>query len=400
MMTLDLRTIIVMLVISAVLMTLLLAFGLRAGRTAGIGKWNLGLGLYALGWLLVAGRSGLPAIVGIALADALLLAGLCVQLGALIEFGGSAAPRWLLIAPPLALFAFLLPIMDRFALLTLTLSFCFAVLLAWAGGYVLRLGRRAGPVRWLMAPIYFSCAAAVLMRAGYIALDSEARSGLFAGGNAVDALAFLMLFAATVSSSFGFLIMQRERAERALHTLAMHDALTGLLNRRSFAELGERELARARRTGAAIAALMLDIDHFKHVNDTFGHPAGDRVLADLAAGLKRWLRAGDLVSRYGGEEFCLMLPSTGAADALAVAERIRAGVAASPMGALPTAVTVSIGVAAFNGLHAVDLAAIIACADEALYQAKRDGRNRVVMIGAAASAALSADALAALAVRA
>ena len=368
-----------MIFISAVLMTVVLAFGLRAGRDAGFAKWNQGLALYALAWLLIASRGVLSAIVGIALADALLLAGLCFQFGALIEFSGRAAPRWLFIAPAPVLFAMLLPILDRYVILTFATSAAYATLFTVTGGYVLRLGSSAGPVRWLLAPILLASAAALLLRAGYVALDADSRPGIFAGSNAVDTLTFILMFIATVAVTFGFLIMHRERAEQALRSLAMHDALTGLLNRRAFAEQCERELARARRAGAGLAMLLLDLDHFKMVNDSFGHRVGDRVLVDLAARLKRWRRAADVVGRYGGEEFCILLPDTGAADATAVAERMRAGIAAEPLGGVASPVTASIGVAACASTGQVDLDFLIVRADEALYEAKRAGRNRVVV---------------------
>jgi diguanylate cyclase (GGDEF)-like protein len=186
------------------------------------------------------------------------------------------------------------------------------------------------------------------------------------------------MFAATVAPSFGFLIMHRERAEQALRTLAMHDALTGLFNRRAFTELCEREVARSRRAGASFAVLMLDLDHFKRVNDSQGHQAGDQVLADFARRAQRCMRAGDILGRYGGEEFCALLAGAARKDAMAAAERIRAQAEQPPLGALPWPVTVTIGVAVCESGGQAALDAVIARADQALYGAKRSGRNRVM----------------------
>jgi diguanylate cyclase (GGDEF)-like protein len=373
-MTLDLRTIVVMLMLSAVLMALTLAFGLRSA-SAGFAKWNAGLGMYALAWLLIAARGVLPDVVGVALANALLLGGLCFQLAALLEFDGRRAPRALLFGPALLLFALLVPLRQHYAALTLVSSafnVCAIVALAVA---VLRLGARAGAVRWLMGVVLTVGAIGIAARAADIWRHPDLTTGMFAG-SLLHVLAFLILFAITVTSSFAFLVMQQERAEGELRRLAMVDPLTGLYNRRAFLELAARELARSRREGSPSAVLMVDLDHFKRVNDDFGHQAGDRVLAAFGALLGRSLREADVAGRYGGEEFCAVLPGAGLAEAAAIAERVRGAAAQAPLGDLPRITTASIGVA----LLEPDVGGIepaLARADAALYAAKQAGRNRV-----------------------
>jgi diguanylate cyclase (GGDEF)-like protein len=160
---------------------------------------------------------------------------------------------------------------------------------------------------------------------------------------------------------------------------AQTDALTGALNRREFDERLAAELRRARRYAKTCALLLLDIDHFKSVNDTHGHPAGDAVLKELARLLQAQLRDVDCVARYGGEEFVALLPETDSQAARGVAERVRAALAAGaftlPDGATRR-VTVSIGVACFPQC-ADSAAALVTHADQAMYAAKQGGRNRV-----------------------
>jgi len=165
----------------------------------------------------------------------------------------------------------------------------------------------------------------------------------------------------------------------ALADLARRDALTGLANRRAFEEALQREVARARRTGAALAVVALDIDHFKRVNDTHGHAAGDLVLAEVAARAQRALRAEDLLARIGGEELAALLPGATLAAAAEVAERIRHAVGdrGIPVAATAIDVTVSLGCAALLADER-EGAALLARADARLYDAKRAGRNRVV----------------------
>jgi two-component system cell cycle response regulator len=162
--------------------------------------------------------------------------------------------------------------------------------------------------------------------------------------------------------------------------LAITDALTGLHNRRymetHIAGLVEQALSR----GQPLAVLVLDIDHFKLVNDTHGHDAGDEVLREFALRVRKAIRGIDLACRYGGEEFVVVMPETDLAAATAVAERLRRRIASEPFpiqqGAQGIDVTISIGIAALGGND--DAASVIKRADQALYRAKRNGRNRVV----------------------
>lgn len=165
---------------------------------------------------------------------------------------------------------------------------------------------------------------------------------------------------------------------RAIRESAIHDYLTGLYNRRYLFEAGEALQAHARRGGTRLAAVMLDIDHFKRVNDTYGHLAGDRVLKEIAGVLGKGVRRADLIGRYGGEEFCILLPGIERDALLAKLEALRASVAATPIahGAEHLTVTISLGA---SQEPAETLQALIDRADAALYQAKEGGRNRVVM---------------------
>jgi diguanylate cyclase (GGDEF)-like protein len=154
--------------------------------------------------------------------------------------------------------------------------------------------------------------------------------------------------------------------------LAATDALTGLVNRRVFEKVLEREVARSWRSEQPLSLIVLDVDHFKAVNDSYGHQAGDEVLRHVGQALAAQCRGVDVAARYGGEEFAVILPGCPPADALGVAERIRAAVADC---ASPVSVTCSAGVAGVP-LNAADGQALVAAADHALYESKRRGRDR------------------------
>jgi diguanylate cyclase (GGDEF)-like protein/PAS domain S-box-containing protein len=180
--------------------------------------------------------------------------------------------------------------------------------------------------------------------------------------------------------------IRNARLYRQVEQTAITDELTGIFNRRGFLQLGEREFDRALRLGRPLAALLIDIDHFKAVNDRFGHQTGDQVLQALAENLRRNTRGIDVTGRYGGEEFVLLLPETLPAGALQIAERIRQAIArmrvAAPLesGAPESAiaVTASIGIAALTP-DIRNLGFLIDRADQAQYLAKRAGRNRVCL---------------------
>ena len=173
------------------------------------------------------------------------------------------------------------------------------------------------------------------------------------------------------------------QANRRLHDEAMHDALTGLYNRRYWAESFERELRRARRGGELLGLMIIDIDHFKRCNDTFGHAAGDRVLCAIAKYMQSQTRGEDILCRYGGEEFVLVQAQASAEAVLQRAEKFRLGVQGLEIehdGRHVGPVTLSIGIAIFPD-HGADGQALLQAADEALYRAKQSGRNRVEMCG-------------------
>ena len=174
-------------------------------------------------------------------------------------------------------------------------------------------------------------------------------------------------------------ISRRVETERKLVELATTDPLTGLLNRRRFMELAREELARAGRYGHHVSLLMLDLDRFKSVNDTHGHQAGDLVLCELARVVQRGLRQVDVMGRIGGEEFAVLMPETDVLQALVAAERLRRAVEASAVEADEVKInfTVSIGVAQAAPGEQTTLRLLFKLADDALYQAKDTGRNRV-----------------------
>jgi len=171
-----------------------------------------------------------------------------------------------------------------------------------------------------------------------------------------------------------------EESREALHAQATRDAVTGLWNRSAILDVVERGLRRARHQGRPFAVVLADLDWFKDINDAYGHQAGDRALYETGRRMQALVRPHDAVGRWGGEEFLVVLPDCGRAEAAALAERLRAGLESEeihPADAPPVSITSSFGVAAVDPGENLSAEALVRAADHALYRAKRRGRNRV-----------------------
>lgn len=227
-------------------------------------------------------------------------------------------------------------------------------------------------------------AGAVLIERGVLPHAAELRSlsGLGAGGATWSrgALCSIVLSSFTLLV-IGHIIERWRDRERCYQLQSRTDPLTGLANRRQLLELLEDELGRVRRHGVPLSCLMVDLDHFKRINDGHGHPVGDQVLASVARTLQGELRDVDLVARYGGEEFLVVLPATPSAGAEQVAARCLERLRRTPIlaGQVRIDVTASLGVATLAPGSDVQVEELIRLADDALYRAKQGGRNRVVV---------------------
>ncbi|MFQ3664217.1 MAG: diguanylate cyclase [Chloroflexaceae bacterium] len=174
--------------------------------------------------------------------------------------------------------------------------------------------------------------------------------------------------------------IQNARLFNQVQQLATLDALTGVANRRHFFDLARREVERAERYHHPLSLLMIDVDHFKQLNDTYGHITGDQVLRAIAARLRESLRQNDVVGRFGGEEFMVLLPETGREQALQVAERLREAIGGRPVAADERAICVSVSIGVVScgcGTSPLTIEQLLKDADEALYVAKRRGRNQI-----------------------
>jgi len=235
---------------------------------------------------------------------------------------------------------------------------------------------------WLLPlPLWVSCIAfaarglRALLWPASVTAEMTVHSGLNIGATFLYVVLALSFHAMLMA-----LVVIRLVAD--LQRLSRHDGLTGLLNRRALEDALTAQVQRSQRNGEPFCVLMLDADHFKAINDRFGHAVGDQALKHLSTLLRGHMREVDRVARFGGEEFLVLLPGLGLAAALPVAERLREQVAAAPLahGDAVIPMSVSIGMAEWAGAQE-DTSRLLVRADAALYQAKRHGRDRVSAAG-------------------
>ena len=302
-------------VLVLVAFALALAVGLAAwgqGEPDGLAVWGVGLTLMGLsfGLLLVLGKLPWPRL-GLATGNALLAASYATALWALAGFRQSRWPWWRVLAPVVAVAVVSWTLADRnvlrFGILNALFALQWACLLLATHRWRDAMPGRGRCVLMLGAALVL---AVFLLRLGALAMGHTALAQPFAP-HPVQSAAFLLGLTGLVVLTVGYVLMSKERVDADHVQQALIDALTGIPNRKALLEQLHRTLAQAAREQRPVGVLMLDIDRFKRVNDTWGHLAGDAVLAAVAQCLKGGLRAQDFLGRYGGEEFLVVLPGTG-----------------------------------------------------------------------------------------
>jgi len=233
---------------------------------------------------------------------------------------------------------------------------------------------------WVTIPVIVAASVAASVGALFVLVELLGHGyGPTFGRSLTIAIAAPTLVSAPIGGYIVHLLREVDRARQQAQALAWHDPLTGQLNRRRMIELGERELAMARRAGRPVTAALIDIDDFKRINDQHGHAGGDAVLRAVALAVAAQLRGTDFVARWGGEEFALILPDADIGEATLVAERVRAAVEGLAIALGETHAqrcTISIGLSQARADDRFD--PWIDRADRAMYRAKAAGKNRVL----------------------
>lgn len=350
----------------------------RASRD-GMVWWAWAMASQTLAFLLLGLRGQIHDGLSIVLANTLMVMTFALFAEGLCEFQQRRPGRWLIWGPVVLLLLAQVLLFEeqrvRPLLSNAVIVFQAIVLLQLITSS--RQGRGRGQ--------YFVAAGFVLIILALLLRLSAQVAGLVdlrqvTGSNPIHALSLLMATLIIVIVAMGLVLMSKERADALNRNLALQDELTGLHNRRSILRLLDQQLAMLARGRRPLAVLLIDVDHFKRVNDTHGHLSGDLALREIGACLLARLRGQDLVGRWGGEEFIALLPDTGIGGAHKLAEQLRRAVEQLQVVSLvgkQMPLTVSIGLCTQVPADDATREEVIAAADRALYQAKQNGRNRI-----------------------
>lgn len=383
-----------LLILAAILMGIMTAMLTAVWRfnrqIDGFGTWTLSYFFGSLFCVSLLLRGAVPEIASVAAAQ------LCVFLMAYLNLAGIrayvGAPA-LPLAYPLLGAASLLAATAYFTLLQPDGGMRFALSSLVIGCLFLLSAHTIAKGKLQEYPARFICAVTCAGHGVFLLLRpwlfTLGRDGLFDAAQAITVSQFVVVesIVAIVLMAFGVVMLANERITHELRRIADRDPLTGTFNRRSFLSLLDKSISTAARMKSPLAILVVDLDHFKKINDTWGHQAGDEALRHFVGVAGNCIRHGDTIGRMGGEEFALFLPHTGFTEAQAVAGRLRAAVEAQPLSHAGATIglTVSIGVARW--LPGETAEATLHRADAAMYRAKRNGRNRVEQATKAAAPA-------------
>jgi diguanylate cyclase (GGDEF)-like protein len=378
----DLRTIIFMSMLLTFMLSMLLAITRNHHKEVhGPGYWAVGNLVIGLGMVLVLIQLDAPKMLFLP-GMALIGAGLSLYINGIQSFIGKAPNHRI----PVTVFFLLIAIDAYFMVMKhdiRTTVILGAIIFVAIYLYCARLtfSRDEGVVGnlfWITSSLYLLMAILMLGRATYASQVSVEVFDSFAAWP-INAYTFMFGAVSQFFISSLFVLMLSYKLNQNLESIATIDGLTSVLNRRGLEDAALKMQDICKRINLSMAVLLVDIDHFKKVNDQYGHLSGDDVLRHLAKVIASVLRSSDVLGRYGGEEFCVFLPNTTESDAIGLAERIRAAIETSPlkMNRNNIKTTVSIGVA--DSVSAgYDFKGLVATADSAMYGAKNGGRNRVM----------------------
>jgi diguanylate cyclase len=380
--SLDLRTITLFAALLSLAQLLVPLFYARvAPHYRGIFHWGIGTLCSVAGFILSAGRGVLPDFFSIVVANTLFVMMACFHYSGCRLFVHRPLPRqWLYLAPLMtALFmGYFTYVQDNTTLRSLYFSFVIGSLMIHCA-----LELRRVPDPRLRLSYHFTATVSALY-AGMLLLVRIPLLYLYPVESVftpTPTQSFIMVGSvmAGVLWTMGFAFMITQRMVLELNRTANQDFLTETLNRRAAQEHVNQALEQSRQSHVPLSVLLLDIDHFKEINDRYGHEVGDQVLVSIAALLRQHVRGHDMVARWGGEEFLILLRATGAPTALAVAERLIRVISATPIHIGTTTIfcNVSIGIATTT-TDPTTSATLIRSADHAMYHAKRTGRNRAI----------------------
>ncbi|AJY75765.1 GGDEF domain-containing protein [Paenibacillus beijingensis] len=377
---LDMKTVFVLLMIGHLFTVILIsAYRRQHAKDSTVNTFFGAKLAQALAWLLVALRGQIPDYLSVSAGNTLLFLGEALETAALLKLQGAFNQKIkriyiILSAVNFAAFhaVFLLYNVEYIRIAVASFgTAAYIIIPVW-----LMIRRRDSSLLNVMVGYLYLLVFISLIGRGILALRPGSSMGLFTP-DLFQTLTFVSIYLVMILGNTGFVLLSKEQADRELLRVASYDDLTGTLNRRTFILRSRQCLADYARKKAPVSLLLFDIDHFKTINDTYGHSAGDMVLELLASRIQEQLGAGDLFGRYGGDEFAVLMPGADETASGRTAERIREVVSSVTLPDIPLTFTISGGLVTVVPDQRTQLELLYTLTDNALYSVKKSGRNGV-----------------------
>ena len=378
-MLIHIPTVVVTLILGYAMLAMQMSVTRQTKNSPPLRMWAWGNWTFLAAFLFMVSRVAIPFWISAIGGNILILVGFALYTQAIYLFLQGTAPRSMWVALVVCCVGVVALYPMDYAQRSSVYSLMGVLMLSPGVLQIIRHGWHKEPSLRMVALTLGLCGVGLILRAVQAWTDPFAFGDLLEPGKG-PAITFLVAFICMLGSGFGFILAALERSANHMENLATHDGMTDCLNRSAAVALLGNTLKRAQRTGESTSLVMLDLDHFKDVNDKCGHRTGDEVLRKFAQTARLGLRASDVLARMGGEEFALILPDTDAVGAVHVAESVRAAIEALVIQDLKGGtlmVTVSAGVACVERGAVITPDMLYHRADTALYTAKVAGRNRI-----------------------
>ena len=378
-MLIHIPTVVVTLILGYAMLALQMSIARGTRESPPLRLWNWGNWAMLAAFLFIVARLAVPLWISTIGGNILILVAMTLYSQAIYSFLHGNAPRSMWIALVLCCVGIVLFSPLDFAPRSSVYALIQVLMLIPGVWHILRHGWKQNPSLRVVAFTLILAGLGMVARAVMAWTDTQAFND-FAQPGKGPGITFLLAFLCMLGSGFGFILAALERSATDMENLATHDGMTACLNRSASVALLNNTLQRAQRTHESTSLVMIDLDHFKRVNDKYGHRVGDEVLRRFADTARLRLRASDVLARMGGEEFALILPATDAVGAVHVAESVRAAIEELTISDLKggkVSITLSAGVACASGRGVVTPDQLYHHADTALYAAKAAGRNRI-----------------------
>ncbi|WP_206669794.1 GGDEF domain-containing protein [Paenibacillus luteus] len=336
--------------------------------------------LQGMAWLFVVVRGGVPDLITVTVANSLLFAGFSLEAVAMLKlllvFQRSTKIMYITLTAATALSFHVVVLFHNTENIRIAVaSLGTASLLVLPAYHMLRI-KQTSLIMKIIGMLYAIAILCLVGRAG-IAINFHEKLGFFTPGHFQN-FAFLALFLIMFIGNTGFILLLKEKVDQELLRLANHDDLTGILNRRTFVLEANLSIEQHAKSQEHLTLVLFDIDHFKKINDSYGHHIGDCALQELTKHIRLQLRGEDSFGRYGGDEFAILLPRTDEEESDRLVERFRNVILQSSMPDIPHPISISLGVVTIVPNRQTNLESLYKLCDRALYDAKELGRNGAV----------------------